>query len=63
MKLKNSQLISTKRLLKEAHELVADVQGIFHNCGDAETASRLREIGEAIIHEIEYVNRLEAGQP
>ena len=49
MRLKSPQLNSAKRLLKEAFNLIADVQAMFHNSGDARTASRLRTIGEAVL--------------
>jgi hypothetical protein len=58
MRLKNPQLNSAKRLLKEAFNLIADVQAMFHNSGDARTASRLRTIGEAVLNEKEHVERL-----
>jgi hypothetical protein len=58
MRLKSPQLNSAKRLLKEAFNLIADVQAMFHNSGDARTASRLRTIGEAVLNEKEHVERL-----
>ncbi len=58
MRLKSPQLNSAKRLLKEAFNLIADVQAMFRNSGDARTASRLRTIGEAVLNEKEHVERL-----
>jgi hypothetical protein len=63
MRLKSPQLNSAKRLLKEAFNLIADVQAMFHNSGDARTASRLRTIGEAVLNEKEHVDRLLIKRP
>jgi hypothetical protein len=56
MRLKSPQLNSAKRLSKEAFNLIADVQAMFHNSGDARTASRL--IPTAKIHDTFAHSRL-----
>ena len=58
------QLISVKRVLKEAKELLCDAQGTFREAGDTLAAERLKEIGRAVRDEIEYTERmLPAGRP
>ncbi len=63
MQLSKTQLITAKRYLKEAFNLIADVQAMFHNSGDAQTASRLRTIGEVVLNEKEHVDRLLVKRP
>jgi hypothetical protein len=58
MPLSREQLISVKRLLKEAEELVGDARAAFCRGGDTLAAERLREIGRSIRDEIEYTERL-----
>lgn len=61
MALEKPQLVSAKRLLKEAFALVADVQGIFHGRGDTATAARLKAVGERLRREIERAEQLLVG--
>jgi hypothetical protein len=56
MMLTKSQLLSAKRLLKEALALVADAQGLFRD--DEDTVRRLKAIGQALVDEIERVTQL-----
>jgi hypothetical protein len=64
MPLSREQLVSVKRLLKEAKELLCDAQGIFREGGDTLAAERVREIGRAVRDEIEYTERMQpTGRP
>jgi hypothetical protein len=63
LQLSKTQLITAKRYLKEAFNLIADVQAMFHNSGDARTASRLRTVGEVLLTEKEHVDRLLVKRP
>jgi hypothetical protein len=61
MKLNRQQLLSVKRLLKQARELVADAQATFNGAGDADPsgpADGLRDIGQAIADEIDFIDNL-----
>jgi hypothetical protein len=63
MNLKLSELRSARGLLKNAHMLMADVQSLFHNAGDASTASRLKTISHRIADEIADVDtKISAGE-
>ena len=63
MQLKPQQLQTIKRLLKDAHGLIADSQAIFYVAGAADEAERLKDIVEAIVNELESVDRLLTTQP
>jgi hypothetical protein len=52
MNLKLMELRNARGLLRNAHMLMADVQSLFHNVGDAGTASRLKNISHRIADEI-----------
>jgi hypothetical protein len=63
------QLVTVKRLLREAHRLVSDAQAVFHGAGDAveavAEANRLKAVCDAIRDRIEHVDQLlaAANQP
>jgi hypothetical protein len=60
--LTKKQLAMAKGILKHAYDVVREMESLFHNAGDAAAAERLKDIAEAILNELEYVNRLLAGQ-
>jgi hypothetical protein len=62
MPLEKSQLISAKRLLKHALDLVTDVKGIFDRADDNEAGRRLDGIRQRLVSEIEEIERLQAAQ-
>ena len=55
---KTAQLISAIRLLKEARGLVADAKQVLGAMGNRDAAMRLKNIGEEILNELEYLHRL-----
>jgi hypothetical protein len=63
MSCKSEPLISAARLLKEAQELVHDVEIIVDHCGYGEMVKRLKELGERLREEFEIVRSLSGPKP
>jgi hypothetical protein len=57
------QLISAARLLKEAQELVGDVETIMRGAGYADMAQRLKEISGMLRDEFHELRQLMAQKP
>jgi hypothetical protein len=60
---KSEPLISAARLLREAQELVHDVETIVDHCGYPEMVSRLRQLGERLREEFETLRSLSGPKP
>lgn len=56
MQLTKQQLISARRLLKQAYDLTADAQHIFHRVGDADTSDRFQAIAERLAQEVAHLD-------
>jgi len=57
------QLISAARLLKEAQELVGDIETIMGGAGYAEMAQRLKEIAGMLRDELHELRQLMRQKP
>jgi hypothetical protein len=57
------QLISAARLLKEAQDLVGDVEMIMGGAGYADMARRLKDIAERLRDELDELRRLMGRKP
>jgi len=63
MQANHQQLISAARLLKEAQDLVGDVETIMGGAGYSELAQRLKEIAEQLRDELHELRQLVAKKP
>ena len=63
MQAKPQQLISAARLLKEAQDLVGDVETIMGGAGYADMAQRLKEIAVMLCDELYELHRLMSPKP
>jgi hypothetical protein len=63
MQAKPQQLISAVRLLKEAQDLVGDVETIMSGAGYAEMAQRLKEIAVRLRDELHELRQLMGQKP
>ena len=57
------QLISAARLLKEAQDLVGDVETIMGAAGYTDMARRLKDIAEGLRDELDELRRLMGRKP
>jgi hypothetical protein len=60
---KSEPLVSAARLLREAQELVHDVEIIMDHCGHAGMVTRLKGLGERLRDEFEIVRSLGGPKP
>jgi hypothetical protein len=63
MQAKPQQLISAARLLKEAQDLVGDVETIMGGAGYADMARRLKDLAERLRYELDDLRRLMGRKP
>jgi hypothetical protein len=63
MQAKPQQLISAARLLKEAQDLVGDVETIMSGAGCADMAQRLKEIAGMLRDELHELRQLMGRKP
>ena len=63
MQAKPQQLISAARLLKEAQDLVGDVETIMGGAGYADMARRLKDLAERLRDELDELRRLMGQKP
>lgn len=57
------ELNTAKSLLRQARALVAGVQSLFFNVGDAAAAARLKDIDGRLEDEVRAIERLIAAAP
>ena len=63
MQITPQQLISAARLLKEAQDLVGDVETIMGGAGYADMAQRLKEIAVRLCDELHELRQLMGEKP